>query len=197
MVLRFEWDRIGAMDQPQVRVRQISDSHCGVAALEILLRAKGVDLNQRQLAKLAGVEKLIYQRGVKAEDLVEAVDRLEMGLRLSFKREATLSDLELAVKAGHLVGVEWQGLFRDEDDDIAQKWARLGYSGHYSVVQAISLEKNVLVMTDPYRAFFQQDRVFSAKWFEGRWWDWNLVDVGGVKRWVKHRKTMFIVEYKN
>lgn len=181
------------MEPSQVRVRQISDSHCGVAALEILLRHKGVPLGQRELSKLAGVERQIYQRGVKVEDLAEAVERSGVGLRVNFQRDANLRDLEAWVSQGHLVGVEWQGLFRDEDDETAQKWAKLGYSGHYSVVKAINVEKDVLVMTDPYRAFFERDRVFSAKWFEGRWWDWNLVDVGGIKRWVKHRKTMFVV----
>jgi hypothetical protein len=67
------------------------------------------------------------------------------------------------------VGVQWQGLFTDDEDEINDD------TGHYSIVTRVDEEKQELIIADPYKDFRNQDRIISRQTFLKRWWDENEV----------------------
>jgi len=132
----------------------------------MLLARLGVIVTQEQVAEAGGVCDTIDENGMRVDHLASAVRQLAPQLRFWFKTHASLADLKSIVMDHHyLAGVEWQGIFEDGDDD----------PGHYSVVTFVDEEHQEIWIADPYRDYFEQDRVLPISVFLGRWWDTNEV----------------------
>lgn len=175
------------------RICQISEYHCGPAVLQMLLAQRGVTANQDRLTELAEIEATISIHGARVDQLARAVARLREPVYLWYKDRADLDDLVAVVNRHRSpAGVEWQGLFEedeeDEDDDAADY-------GHYSIVTGIDRRHNRLTLRDPYPDFCREDRVFDIDWFVRRWWDVNLMPAPatGVLRPVEDRCMLFVV----
>jgi hypothetical protein len=97
---------------------QISESHCGPAVIQMLLSNAGVDVTQEAVAAAGGASSLIAMNGMRVDQLARAVSRLAPGLVFYYKDHATMDELvRIVVDYRTPVGVEWQGLFEDEDEE--------------------------------------------------------------------------------
>ncbi len=181
------------MDYP--RVRQISEFHCGAAVLEMMLRALGEDINQEEITTAAGAEHTIAEHGLRVDQLAVACSKLVPHLQFWYKYKSSLDDLRAVLAKGYGVGVEWQGLFYDSEEDEEEG----GDYGHYSVITDIDEDRKVLTIADPYRDFANQDRIFSINFFLRRWWDTNEVfdPLLGKGRIVEDARLMFFVTFIN
>ncbi|MBX4205717.1 C39 family peptidase [Candidatus Microgenomates bacterium] len=149
------------------RVRQITASHCGPAALEMLLSKLGISVSQTQLADAGGGNKLVINHGMTIQQMARAIENLFPDLSFWYKFDSELYDLRYLVELYHYpVGVEWQGEFDHEDDD--------GDPGHYGVVTHVDMEKEFLLIADPYYPI--RDRRFKLENFNERWWDINEIE---------------------
>jgi hypothetical protein len=175
------------------RVRQISESHCGPAVLQMLLGQRGVRANQERLTELARVAATINVYGARVDQLARAVAWLREDVCLWYKNYATAEDLVAVVSRYRCpAGVEWQGLFeeREEDEDFENN----DY-GHYSIVTRVDRRRGLVTLRDPYPDFWREDRVFRLEWFIKRWWDVNTVRISGTDalRQVKDQHMLFVV----
>jgi len=86
------------------------------------------------------------------------------------------------------VGVEWQGLFDDVDDDDEDY-------GHYSIIAHLDQVKDELIVVDPYKDFVNQHRILKMSVFLKRWWDFNKVKdpQAGEKVFKKDEQLFFVV----
>ncbi len=171
-------------DQPVIsriqRVRQISESHCGPAVIQMLLSNVGVVATQEVITAAAGVEDRIEDYGTTIDELSRAVGQLAPQYQFWYKKESSLDELiEIVNVYGYPVGVEWQGDFGQDDeeydlDDDEDEYEEKDY-GHYSVVTQVDEARELVVIADPYREFAFKDRYFSLSEFDARWWDYNDV----------------------
>jgi hypothetical protein len=173
------------------KVKQISESHCGAAVLEMLLKAMGEDFSQEEIASIAGVEDTIEEHGMRVDQIALACSRLAPHLQFWYKYRSNLDDLRMVLSKGYGIGVEWQGLFYDNEEEEEED----GDYGHYSIISHLDEDKQVLVIVDPYKDFSFQDRVFSVNFFLRRWWDTNEIrdQYTGQKRLVEDVRLMFFV----
>jgi hypothetical protein len=116
-----------AINFNQERFKQISESHCGPAAIQMLLSNLGIEVSQEQVAEAGGATSLIAMNGMRVDQLALAVYHLAPQVVFYVKDHATLDELVRIVKDyRHPVGVEWQGVFEDEDaarlDRANQNW---------------------------------------------------------------------------
>lgn len=170
---------------------QISESHCGPAVLQMLLDAVGVTTSQENITRAAGIEHTIDKLGSRMDQLALAAARVAPQTQLWYKFHATLDDIRYVLKRGYIVGVEWQGLFyenEDEEDDD-------GDYGHYSIVSHLDEERQALIIVDPYRDFADQTRIFNISMFLRRWWDINEVrdPYTGRTRVIKDKQLLFFI----
>ena len=105
----------------------------------------------------------------------------------------------------HPAGVEWQGLFEEDDDEGKEEnesYGVLGDSesedddyGHYSLVIHANRRKKQLIIADPYKDYFSQARIFGFHEFDARWYDFNEVpdSLTGEPRLVKDDHMMFVI----
>jgi hypothetical protein len=140
-----------------------------------------------------------------------AVQKLAPQVTFWYKDHATLDELAALVSDyHHPVGVEWQGLFEDDDEDEGdendedddEEAEEDGDSetgdddyGHYSVVVEANTKERKLLIADPYKDYIDQVRIFSFDDFEMRWWDYNEVvnPKTGKSRLVKDYHMLFII----
>jgi hypothetical protein len=122
------------------------------------------------------------------DQLARAVQGLAPGARLWYKEKASPDDLEYALDVCKFpVGVEWQGLFGDVDEDDDDY-------GHYSVIAHIDKLKDELIIVDPYKDFVDQNRIIRMSVFLKRWWDYNeLKDPETGKKMYKKDERLFFV----
>lgn len=153
------------------KVTQISESHCGPAVLEMLLDAMGITVSQREIARAAGVTQTIEEHGTRVDQLGLACSRLAPQMQFWYKYHSTLDDIRYVLKRGFAVGVEWQGLFYDDEEDEEED----GDYGHYSIISHLDDDRQVLIIVDPYKEFVDQDRIFSVPVFLKRWWETNEI----------------------
>jgi hypothetical protein len=163
---------------------QISESHCGPAVIQILLSNLGIEVSQESVAEAGGATDLIELNGMRVDQLAQAVYTLAPQVRFWYKQNSTLEELILIVSHYHYpVGVEWQGLFEDfdddegseeEDDEDDDSESEDDY-GHYSIITHVNRRKRQLIIADPYKDYISKDRIFSFREFEERWWDTNEV----------------------
>jgi hypothetical protein len=105
-----------AVDFHHQRFMQISESHCGPAAIQMMLSNLGIEVTQEQVAEAGGATSLIAMHGMRVDQLALAVYRLAPEVVFYCKDHATLDELvRIVVDYRHPVGVEWQGVFEDED----------------------------------------------------------------------------------
>mgnify|MGYP000271131883 CR=1 FL=1 len=183
LLLKLKDRVLGVPFSKMRRDRQISSSHCGPAVLSTLFSFLDVYVSQRKITNSLRVKNKIKKYGVTVPELAKAAKIYGKKNDLLFwkKSKSTISNLDLIVnKYGYPVGVEWQGVFyEDEDED----------NGHYSVVTAINKKLGSIRLFDPYYKFADTDRKFKIKDFVRRWWDTNLIK----GRTIRDERMMFVI----
>ncbi len=177
------------------QVKQISEAHCGPAVLEMLLRAVGVEATQTQIAAALGIQDIIEEHGVRPDQLGLACTRLAPQTKFWYKYQASLTDVTTVLDRGFAVGVEWQGLFYQSEQEEQSESDGEGDYGHYSIITFYDQAEQQLVIVDPYKDFVHQDRIFDAAVFMRRWWDTNEIkdQFTGQARIVTDERLMFFV----
>ena len=171
------------------RIEQISENHCGPAVTQMLLENIGVNVSQEEITEAAGATHTIETHGTRVDQLARAVQTLAPIAKLWYKEKASTDDLEYVLdECKFPVGVEWQGLFNDMDDDDDDY-------GHYSILAHIDKVKDEIIVVDPYKDFVDQSRIVKMSLFLDRWWDFNEVkdpQTGG-KTFKKDEQLFFVV----
>src|SRR5687767_7121293 len=171
------------------RIEQITENHCGPAVIQMLLENIEVDVTQEDITEAAGATRTIETHGTRVDQLAKAVHVLAPGAKLWYKEKASPEDLEYVLNECKFpVGVEWQGLFDDVDDDDEDY-------GHYSIIAHIDQVKDELIIVDPYKDFVDQNRIVKMSLFMKRWWDYNEVKdpQTGKKVFKKDEQLFFVV----
>ncbi|HSJ89039.1 MAG TPA: cysteine peptidase family C39 domain-containing protein [Anaerolineales bacterium] len=171
------------------RIEQITENHCGPAVLQMLLENVGINAAQEEITEAASATHTIETHGTRVDQLAKAVQQLAPIAKLWFKEKATVEDLEYVLDVCKFpVGVEWQGLFDDMDDDDEDY-------GHYSIIANIDRAKDELIIVDPYKDFVDQNRIIRMSTFLNRWWDFNEVKDPdtGEKTFKKDEQLFFVV----
>ena len=171
------------------RIEQISENHCGPAVLQMLLENIGVTASQEEITEAAGATHTIETHGTRVDQLAKAVHELAPIAKLWYKEKASPDDLEYVLNEWKFpVGVEWQGLFSDMDDDDDDY-------GHYSIIANIDKGKDEIIVVDPYKDFVDQSRIVKMSLFLSRWWDFNEVKdlETGEKTFKKDEQLFFVV----
>lgn len=188
------------------RIRQLNNSFCGPATLQILLSHFGLIADQNKLVEAATTREHALRKGMSIELLALAVKNLFPAYRLWAKREASVADLEKMVReCNYPVGIDWQGIFEDDEypDDHETIYTTLpgeddseckGETGHYSVIIDADSSKNYVRMLNPYGHFSEKDQFIDLNDFLKRWWD-DRMDYfpDGSKKYVFEKKLMFVV----
>lgn len=181
------------------RFMQITDSHCGAAVTQMLLSNLGIIVSQEEITAAAGVEETVEDYGILVPQMALAVRKLAPQAQFWYKDEAELEDLAAVVNQyGYPAGVEWQGVFGQDDDDEDEDEDEDNDYGHYSIVTGLDIDNDTVVIVDPYRDFGLKDRYFSISEFLVRWWDTNEVfdRQGGYSRLVEDYHMLFVVTPK-
>lgn len=180
------------------RVQQMSEAHCGPAVLEMLLSFLNIQVPQSQLSAAIEADAFIQDRGLRVDELATIIKQIRPDLQFWYKNRATVDDLATIVHEYHYpVGVEWQGLFYDTpEDEYEDTGGETWDFGHYSIVRSIDPENDLIVLRDPYGKYAHQDRFFSLKWFESRWWDENEVLIQSYPTTLRDERMMFVVTHK-
>lgn len=171
------------------RIEQITENHCGPAVLQMLLENIGVTASQEEITEAAGASRTIETHGTRVDQLAKAVHELAPIAKLWYKEKASPDDLEYVLNECKFpVGVEWQGLFNDMDDDDDDY-------GHYSIIANIDKVKDEIIVVDPYKDFVDQNRIVKMSLFLSRWWDFNEVKdlETGEKTFKKDEQLFFVV----
>lgn len=154
------------------RIEQITENHCGPAVIQMLLEYIGVNVTQREITRAAGATSTIAMHGTRVDQLAKAVQQLAPGAKLWYREKSKLEHLEYVLNENKFpVGVEWQGLFGDIDDEDDND----DDYGHYSIIANIDKAKDELIVVDPYKDFIDQNRIVKISIFLKRWWDYNEV----------------------
>jgi ABC-type bacteriocin/lantibiotic exporter with double-glycine peptidase domain len=169
-------------------IEQITENHCGPAVLQMLLENIGVNVTQETITEAADATHTIETHGTRVDQLAKAVHQLAPNAKLWYKERASFDDLEFVLNEKKFpVGVEWQGLFGDEDEDDEDY-------GHYSVIANIDKAKDELIIVDPYKDFVDQNRIITISLFEKRWWDYNEIkDLETGSKYSKKDERLFFV----
>jgi hypothetical protein len=171
------------------RIEQITENHCGPAVTQMLLENIGVNTTQEEITEAAGATHTIETHGTRVDQLAKAVQALAPIAKLWYKEHASLEDLEYVLnECKYPVGVEWQGLFADMDEDDDDY-------GHYSIIANIDRAKDELIIVDPYKDFVDQSHIVKLSVFLNRWWDFNEVKdpETGEKAFKKDEQLFFVV----
>jgi ABC-type bacteriocin/lantibiotic exporter with double-glycine peptidase domain len=170
------------------RIEQISENHCGPAVIQMLLENLGVNATQEEITEAAGATFTIETHGTRVDQLAKAVKQLAPIAKLWYKEKASPEDLEYVLNICKFpVGVEWQGLFDDMDDEDEDY-------GHYSIIANIDKAKDEIIIVDPYKDFVDQNRIVKMSTFLNRWWDFNEVkDLETEEKTFKKDEQLFFV----
>jgi ABC-type bacteriocin/lantibiotic exporter with double-glycine peptidase domain len=170
------------------RIQQITENHCGPAVTQMLLENVGVNVSQEEITEAAGATHTIETHGTRVDQLAKAVHELAPIAKLWYKEKASVDDLEYVLEECKFpVGVEWQGLFEDMDDDEDDY-------GHYSIIAHIDKVKDEIIVVDPYKDFVDQSRIVKMSLFLDRWWDFNEVkDLETGEKTAKKDEQLFFV----
>lgn len=176
------------------RSTQITESHCGPAVVQMLLSNLNIKASQRRIAVAAGVVKRIRKYGVRIDQIVKALDKLNVNAVLWYKKKSSIEDIIRLNELNYPVGIEWQGMFYEKEEEEEP-----GYDyGHYSIVTRVDRIKKELIMVDPYKDFAHQDRIMDIEKFKKRWRDENEIrdTKSGRKRIVRDDQLLFIITNK-
>jgi hypothetical protein len=155
----------------------------------MLLENIGVNVSQEEITEAAGATQTIESHGTRVDQLAKAVHELAPIAKLWYKEKSSVEDLEYVLEECKFpVGVEWQGLFEDMDDDEEDY-------GHYSIIAHIDKVKDEIIVVDPYKDFVDQSRIVKMSLFVQRWWDFNEVKhpETGEKEFKKDEQLFFVV----
>jgi hypothetical protein len=196
-------DRLKGKPFPSMtRTRQISIYACGPATLEMLFSFVGLKVSQTALIRSIRAGNKIKEYGIDVNDMAKAAG-IKAKKKYSFwrKQNSKIGDLDKVVnKYHHPAGVEWQGVFYENEDED---------SGHYGVITKVDKQSlplrgkksGYLRIADPYfNGYFHfhgTDRKFNIPEFKKKWWDVNEVKVvGGRTRRIKDIRMMFAITLK-
>ncbi len=171
------------------RIEQITENHCGPAVVQMLLENIGINAAQEEITEAAGATNTIALYGTRVDQLAKAVQQLAPIAKLWFKEKASADDLQYVLDICKFpVGVEWQGLFDDMDEDDEDY-------GHYSIIAHIDKAKDEVIIVDPYKDFVEQSRIVKMSTFLNRWWDFNEVKDpdSGEKTFKRDEQLFFVV----
>ncbi|MBI3337360.1 MAG: C39 family peptidase [Candidatus Staskawiczbacteria bacterium] len=135
--------------------RETSGGYCGPASLKILLSYYGLNKTEKELAKLCRTKKDL---GTSNEGIKNAAEKL--GFKVKIKTESSFKDIEIWLKKGVPVIVDWftRGRADYNDSEVAD--------GHYSVVAG--LDGKFIYLQDPelgkIRKIKRED--FMIVWFD-------------------------------
>ena len=177
------------------RTAQISVYACGPATLEMLFSFVGVKVSQTSLIRSIRAQNKIKLYGIDVHDMAKSAKIAGKGAFNFWRKQyAKISDLDQIVnKYKFPVGVEWQGVFYENEDED---------SGHYGVVTKVDKKSGFLRIADPYfNGFFHYngvDRKFGIKEFVKKWWDDNEVKyrTSSKTRIIKDTRVMFVIAPK-
>jgi hypothetical protein len=195
------------------RARQLTETFCGPATIQMLLSHYGIEVHQQQVVEAAGVQATVEIHGIPVEELGRAVRKLAPEMKFWVKRFGTITELKKIVREyNYPVGVDWQGIFEiaDEYDKSTgyvgvtdEALAEAGYSydsndgehGHYSVVVDVDTNENYIQIADPYGHYAEKDRFIRLQEFSNRWWDEDIrVDSWtGKKKVTDECRTFFVI----
>lgn len=175
------------------RITQISQSHCGPAVTQMLLSHLGYKVSQKRITEASGAKRFLKTRGTRVDQLSRAVRKLAPSTILLYKKRASIRDIKTLIKQyKYPVGVEWQGIFKelDEDDD--------GDLGHYSAVVGFDRKNKEIIMLDPTRDYKRKYRRLKIAAFRKRWWDRNIMKSKNTGRHRNFRdiRILFIIARK-
>jgi len=190
------------------RFRQLNDSFCGPATLQILLSHFGIEADQEKLVLSATTMEHGLKIGMSKELLAKAVKNSYPQMSFWVKNNAELSDIETMVRVhNYPVGVDWQGIFYDEGDENYPRYSVMadenekrvrGDSGHYCVITDVDKTNDRIRMIDPYGEYSHKDRFFRISEFLNRWWDDRMdKNIDGSNKYVFEKRLMFVVVPKN
>jgi hypothetical protein len=175
------------------RVQQITESHCGPATLQMLLANMGVLTTQEEISRLAEAESTIEEDGTRPDQLAFATFQLAPHLTFWYKDQATVENIKYILGQGYPIGVEWQGLFHDseEEEALAEPHDR----GHYSIISSLSDDEQGLIIVNPHQDFAYHNRPFPLQTFLRRWWDTNTIinPYSGKKIIVEDLRLLFFL----
>lgn len=177
---------------PLKRYTQITESHCGPAVIQMLFSFYGIETSQVEITQAAGAEDTVDVHGVRVEQMAQAVHVLAPYMVLYYKQYATFSDIQaLLIEYQLPVGVEWQGLFYDDEEEEVKGEDY----GHYSIVTSIDYVRKALVIVDPYQDYAESDRMIEIYKFLNRWWDVNEIKdpLSDKPIFLRDDKVLFIV----
>jgi hypothetical protein len=169
-----------------VRIRQIDVNSCGPAVLVALYSNFGVKTSQKHIIASLRAQNKIKILGLNVKDLARASKIIGKGA-FSFwtKANGKISDLDLIVnKYKSPVGVEWQGVFYENEDED---------NGHYAIITKVDKKTGLLRISDPFGEFSGVDRKFKIKEFVSRWWDENTIK----GRTLVDNHVMFVITEKD
>lgn len=184
-LLRLE-DKVTGKPFPGMkRVKQISSSHCGPAVISELFSFLGKSVSQAAIVKTLRATNRIKRIGLNIKDLARATATLGKKEYIFWRKsKATIHDLTLAInKYKYPVGVEWQGIFYEYEDED---------NGHYGIITKIDKKSDYLRLSDSFGGFSGVDRRFRIKDFVKRWWDVNTIK----GRNIVDKKMMFVITPK-
>ncbi len=198
------------------RVRQLTESHCGPATIQMLLSHYGIEFHQDAIVAAAGAQATVEKHGMSLADMAKAIKTLVPEMSFWVKRFGSISELKKIVREyNYPVGVDWQGIFEiaDEYDKSGylgvseEALADAGYSyesndgehGHYCVVVDVDTNENYVRLADPYGHYAEKDRFIRLQEFSNRWWDQDTrVDHWtGKKEVIDECRTFFLILPKN
>jgi hypothetical protein len=194
-LLQLEDRLLGKPFPTMARRKQITVYTCGPATLEMLFSFVGVKVSQTSLIKSIRAWNKIKRYGVGIGDMAKAVSIAGKKEYSFWKKEfASIRDIDLVInKYNFPVGVEWQGIFYENEDED---------SGHYGVVTKVDKKSGYLRLADPYfNGYFSYkgtDRKLTISKFKKNWWDINEVKTAGTSKTKKIRDTrmMFVIAPK-
>jgi hypothetical protein len=198
------------------RVRQLTETYCGPATIQMLLSHYGIAIDQQQVVDIAGVQSTVGKHGIPVNDMGRTVKTLASGMKFWVKRFGTITELQKIVREyNYPVGVDWQGIFEIADEyDLTgyvgvseQALAEAGYSydsndgthGHYCVIVDVDTNENYVRIADPYGHYAEKDRFIRLSEFSNRWWDQDIrIDpVTGKKKVTDECRTFFVIVPEN
>ncbi len=144
----------------------------------MLLKSHNIEATQKDIVRAAHVEQRIKEHGMTVQELKKSVHVLAPELTFWHKKYATITELSQIINSQRCpVGVEWQGIFEDDEEDYNDEYEEDGDDdpGHYGIITAISTNDNFIYMIDPYKKQVHKDRKMTVLEFERRWWDINQI----------------------
>lgn len=177
-----------------VQCVQQEEAHCGPATIEMLFSFYALTISQTEIARAAGMADTIrISYGMRLDELKAAVEALYPGgeFVLLAKYQSSLDDIIQIVEGLRLpIGVEWQGRFTRPDGSQYDQ-------GHYSVITAIDLDRELLFITDPEdHNLLTTHGVTDLDGFEDRWWEVDVVpepDDFSITRVIEMERLIFVV----